>query len=57
MERLVRASFGLRRSDEMAIGVIATNERAMRFYERQGFRPWVVTTLGTGPDVGSSATD
>jgi ribosomal protein S18 acetylase RimI-like enzyme len=37
--------------EEMAIGVIATNERAMRFYERQGFRPWVVTTLGRIPDT------
>jgi ribosomal protein S18 acetylase RimI-like enzyme len=35
--------------EELAIGVIATNERAMRFYERQGFRPWVVTTLGKVP--------
>ena len=42
---------------ELAIGVIATNERAMRFYERQGFRPWVVTTLGRVPDVESSVTD
>ncbi len=42
---------------ELAISVIATNERAMRFYERQGFRPWVVTTLGRVPDVESSVTD
>jgi len=35
--------------EELAIGVIASNERAMRFYERQGFRPWVVTTLGKVP--------
>jgi GNAT superfamily N-acetyltransferase len=40
---------------ELAIGVIATNDRAMRFYERQGFRPWVVTTLGRVPDVGPPA--
>jgi ribosomal protein S18 acetylase RimI-like enzyme len=35
--------------EELAIGVIATNERAMRFYERLRFRPWVVTTLGKVP--------
>jgi ribosomal protein S18 acetylase RimI-like enzyme len=49
MERVyeeLRAS----RIEELAIGVIATNERAMHFYERQGFRPWVVTTLGKVPE-------
>ncbi|MEO8425362.1 MAG: GNAT family N-acetyltransferase [Actinomycetota bacterium] len=35
--------------EELAIGVIATNLGAMRFYERQGFHPWVVTTLGKVP--------
>lgn len=41
----------LRRLDieELAIGVLATNHDAMRFYEREGFRPWVVTTLGRVP--------
>jgi GNAT superfamily N-acetyltransferase len=44
--------------EELAIGVIATNEVAMRFYERQGFRPWVVTTLGKVPKpTQSSVTD
>jgi GNAT superfamily N-acetyltransferase len=35
--------------EELAIGVIATNQDALRFYERQGFHPWVVTTLGKVP--------
>ena len=35
---------------EMVIGVLATNAPAMRFYEREGFRPWVVLTMGTVPD-------
>lgn len=35
---------------EMVIGVLATNEAAMRLYEREGFRPWVVLTMGTVPD-------
>ena len=35
---------------EMVIGVLATNVAAMRLYEREGFRPWVVLTLGKGPD-------
>jgi ribosomal protein S18 acetylase RimI-like enzyme len=36
----------------MEIGVLATNEAAMRFYERQGFRPWLIQYLGPipGPD-------
>jgi GNAT superfamily N-acetyltransferase len=37
--------------EELAIGVIATNLGAMRFYERQGFHPWVVTTLGKVPEA------
>ena len=36
--------------EEMVIGVLATNEPAKRFYEREGFRPWVVLTLGKVPD-------
>ena len=32
------------------IGVVATNESARRFYERQGFRPWLVHYLGAIPD-------
>ena len=41
----------LRRLDigELAIGVLATNHEAMRLYEREGFTPWVVTTLGKVP--------
>jgi ribosomal protein S18 acetylase RimI-like enzyme len=35
---------------EMVIGVLATNDAAMRLYEREGFRPWVVLTMGTVPD-------
>ncbi|MGQ0668176.1 MAG: GNAT family N-acetyltransferase [Actinomycetota bacterium] len=35
---------------EMVIGVIVGNEGAMRFYEREGFRPWVVLNLGTIPE-------
>jgi GNAT superfamily N-acetyltransferase len=35
---------------EMMIGVLAGNERAMRLYRREGFRPWVVLTMGTVPD-------
>jgi hypothetical protein len=34
----------------MVIGVLATNEPAMRLYAREGFRPWVVLTMGTVPD-------
>ncbi|HEX6844717.1 MAG TPA: GNAT family N-acetyltransferase [Actinomycetota bacterium] len=36
--------------EEMVIGVLATNEPAMRLYEREGFRPWVVLTMGKVPD-------
>jgi ribosomal protein S18 acetylase RimI-like enzyme len=41
--------------EEMVIGVLATNEPAMRLYEREGFRPWVVLTMGKvpDPDIGS----
>jgi ribosomal protein S18 acetylase RimI-like enzyme len=41
--------------EEMVIGVLATNEPALRLYEREGFRPWVVLTMGKVPDVGPSA--
>lgn len=36
----------------LEIGVVATNEDARRFYERQGFAPWVIHYLGAipGPD-------
>jgi hypothetical protein len=34
----------------MVIGVLATNEPAMRLYRREGFEPWVVLTLGKVPD-------
>ena len=35
---------------EMVIGVLATNEPAKRLYEREGFRPWVMLTMGRVPD-------
>lgn len=35
--------------EELAIGVLATNHDAMRLYEREGFKPWVVTTIGKVP--------
>ena len=41
-------SFGI---EEMVIGVLATNEAALRLYEREGFRPWVLLTMGKVPDV------
>jgi ribosomal protein S18 acetylase RimI-like enzyme len=44
--RQVRAS-GV---EEMVIGVLATNEPAMRLYRREGFEPWVVLTMGKVPD-------
>jgi len=34
------------------IGVVATNEGAKRFYERQGFTPWLTHYLGTIPKTG-----
>lgn len=37
--------------EEMMIGVLATNERVRRFYEREGFAPWVLLTLGKVPDL------
>lgn len=40
-----------RGAEEMVIGVLATNERAQRLYEREGFRPWVVLNLGKVPEV------
>jgi ribosomal protein S18 acetylase RimI-like enzyme len=45
MERIYEELRAMR-IEELAIGVIATNLSAMRFYERQGFHPWVVTTWG-----------
>ena len=40
-------SLGVR---EMLIGVLAGNDDALRLYERHGFRPWVIVTLGRIPD-------
>ncbi len=37
--------------EELAIGVLATNHEAMRLYEREGFKPWVVITLGKVPPL------
>lgn len=45
--RQVRA----RGAEEMVIGVLATNERALALYEREGFKPWVVLTFGKVPEV------
>lgn len=39
--------------EELAIGVLATNHDAMRLYEREGFTPWVVITLGKVPPAKS----
>ena len=36
--------------EEMMIGVLATNDRVRRFYEREGFAPWVLLTLGKVPN-------
>ena len=33
----------------LEIGVVATNESARRFYERQGFTPWLIHYLGRVP--------
>ncbi len=33
----------------LEIGVVATNESARRFYERQGFGPWLIHYLGVIP--------
>jgi GNAT superfamily N-acetyltransferase len=33
----------------LEIGVVATNEEARRFYERQGFAPWLIHYLGQVP--------
>ena len=35
--------------EEMIDGVLATNDRVRRFYEREGFAPWVLLTLGKVP--------
>lgn len=39
--------------EELAIGVLATNHDALRLYEREGFKPWVVVTLGKVPPTAS----
>jgi GNAT superfamily N-acetyltransferase len=52
--RLLRAVYREVRAagvEEMMIGVLATNEPAMRLYEREGFTPWVVLTFGKVPEV------
>ncbi len=35
--------------EELAISVLATNHDALRLYEREGFKPWVIVTLGKVP--------
>ncbi len=42
---------------ELVIGVLATNEPAMRLYRREGFTPWVVLTMGTVPDPDAPFTE
>ncbi len=52
--RLLRAVYREVRAagvEEMIIGVLATNEPALRLYEREGFTPWVVLTFGKVPEV------
>ena len=38
-----------RRVSVLEIGVVSANERARRFYESLGFRPWLTHYLGTLP--------
>ncbi|MBI3649265.1 MAG: GNAT family N-acetyltransferase [Actinobacteria bacterium] len=52
--RMMEAVFAeLRRLEigELLIGVLSGNEGAFRFYERYGFRPWVVELLGRVPEA------
>ncbi len=35
---------------EMVISALVTNDPAIRLYEREGFRPWVVLLMGRVPD-------
>jgi ribosomal protein S18 acetylase RimI-like enzyme len=42
---------------EMVIGVLATNEPALRLYRKDGFRPWVILTMGKVPDPDARAED
>jgi GNAT superfamily N-acetyltransferase len=46
-----------RGAEEMVIGVLATNEPAMRLYRREGFTPWVILTMGKVPDPDAPAPD
>ena len=58
--RIMERVFGELRTagiEQLAIGVIATNDRALRFYERYGFRPWVITTLGNVPPAVTGSTE
>lgn len=40
-----------RGAEELLIGMLAANGPARRFYEREGFRPWVLYMLGKIPDA------
>lgn len=35
---------------ELEMGVLVTNDGALRFYEREGFRPWLVKYFGPLPE-------
>lgn len=51
--KLMEAVFGELRTlgvTVLEIGVVSTNERARRFYESLGFRPWLVHYLGRLPN-------
>ena len=45
----VYGRLGMLGIEELTIGVLATNDRARRLYEREGFRPWVTIMLGKVP--------
>jgi ribosomal protein S18 acetylase RimI-like enzyme len=38
----------------LSLGVMHANERALRFYEREGFRPFYVELLSEGPSGGEA---
>lgn len=42
---------------ELVIGVLSTNKGATRFYEREGFRAWMVKYFGAIPEADESDSD